>query len=123
MKQFHKLLKFLNLTDRGGDLSITNIAVIVIITKMALAPFDWVTAAGLMISLLNYAHKRSETNKSVKEAKIIEDANQTKSELEALKEEVAQVKSLHDVVAKQADDTRKALNNANITAAFGVRKS
>ena len=62
---FKRLLKFLNLTDRQGNLSITNIAVIVCITKVAIAPTFTITEVGaLMLSLINYAHKRVETNKN-----------------------------------------------------------
>lgn len=55
-----KLLKFLNLIDFEGNLSITNIAVIVGITKMAFASqFSSVDAVALVGTLLNYAHKRT----------------------------------------------------------------
>ncbi len=54
-----KILQFFNLTDAQGNLSISNIAVIVLITKIALAPvLDWPTAAALLMSLMNYGHKR-----------------------------------------------------------------
>lgn len=56
MKSF---LSFLNLTDTSGNLSITNIAVIVCVVKIALAPQFSITEVGaLLVSLLNYAHKR-----------------------------------------------------------------
>lgn len=65
---FKKVLKFLSLLDRGGNLSITNIAVIVCITKIAISPTFTITEVGaLMLSLLNYAHKRKESNKGDKE--------------------------------------------------------
>ena len=54
-----RLATFLNLLDNDGNLSITNIAVIVGITKMALAhQFSGVDATSLVATLLNYAHKR-----------------------------------------------------------------
>ncbi len=57
MKQ---VLTFLNLLDSEGNLSITNIAVIVSITKMALmANMSSVDAVALVGVLLNYAHKRT----------------------------------------------------------------
>lgn len=61
-----QVLAFFNLTDRAGKLSITNVAVIVLITKIAMAStLDWAVVAGLLVTLLNYGHKRIETNKSV----------------------------------------------------------
>lgn len=55
-----RVLSFLNLLDTSGNLSITNIAVIVGITKMAFASqFSSVDAVALVGTLLNYAHKRT----------------------------------------------------------------
>lgn len=55
-----RVLTFLNLLDAEGNLSITNIAVIVSITKMALlTQLSGVDAVALVGTLLNYAHKRS----------------------------------------------------------------
>lgn len=52
-------LAFLNLLDNAGNLSISNIAVIVCVIKVALAPQFSITEVGaLLVSLLNYAHKR-----------------------------------------------------------------
>lgn len=52
-------LSFLSLLDNEGNLSITNIAVIVAITKMALASqFTSVDSVALIGTLLNYGHKR-----------------------------------------------------------------
>lgn len=58
-----RLLKFLNLLDYEGNLSITNVAVIVGITKMAfMAQMGGVDAVALVGTLLNYAHKRTTSN-------------------------------------------------------------
>lgn len=54
-----KILSFLNLLDAAGNLSITNIAVITAVTKMAFASqFGGVDAVALIGTLLNYGHKR-----------------------------------------------------------------
>lgn len=56
MKPF---LNFLSLLNDDGTLSITNIAVIVAITKMALtASFSGMDAVGLIGALANMAHSR-----------------------------------------------------------------
>ncbi len=55
----HRLLSFLNLLDSDGNLSITNIAVIVMVTKIALmTQMTGVDAVALVSTLLNYSHKR-----------------------------------------------------------------
>jgi len=57
-----KILKFLNVVDREGNLSITNIAVIVLLTKIAIAPdMDWPTVGALLASMMNYMNKRTNT--------------------------------------------------------------
>ena len=54
-----QLANFLNLLDAQGKLSITNVAVIVCLLKLALAPAASITEAGtLLVALANYAHKR-----------------------------------------------------------------
>lgn len=62
---FKKALKFLSIMDYSGKaISITNVALIVVISKIALSPvFDWPTAAALLLSLLNYSHRRYESNR------------------------------------------------------------
>lgn len=63
-KMLKKLLKFLQLVDREGNLSITNIAMIVLITKLAvLSQFTMTEVSAFLLALLNYSHKRMESNK------------------------------------------------------------
>jgi hypothetical protein len=54
-----RLATFLNLLDNEGNLSITNIAVIVCITKMAFAKqMNGCDLGALLAVVANYAHKR-----------------------------------------------------------------
>jgi hypothetical protein len=56
---FKRALTFLNLLDDSGNLSITNIAVIVTVIKMGFsAQFNGAEVGALLATLLNYAHKR-----------------------------------------------------------------
>jgi len=58
-----QLANFLNLLDAQGKLSITNVAVIVCLLKLAFAPAASITEAGtLLVALANYAHKRIVNN-------------------------------------------------------------
>lgn len=120
---FQKILRFFQLADRAGNLSITNIAVIVLITKMAIAPLDWATAAGLLIALLNYGHKRLESNKAEKEAAklnqlatISEDLTSVKQTISALSEQVKTQQDLNVTIQKQADETANILHKSNLAA-------
>lgn len=55
-----RVLVFFNLLDAQGNLSITNIAAIIAVIKMAFtAQFSGMDAVGLIGALANYAHKRS----------------------------------------------------------------
>lgn len=105
-------LRFFSLVDREGNLSISNVAVIVIVTRIAIAPFDWATAAALLVSLLNYSHKRYETNKY--EANI----EPVSAEPSSLQLEVDQLKSSFESVNKLAEDTKKLLSQSNLASAF-----
>lgn len=64
-----KLLKFLNLLDAAGNLSITNIAVIIVLAKLIMTPAVSITEVGmLLITLSNYAMKRIHSKGSTGEA-------------------------------------------------------
>lgn len=67
VKKIIKSLKFLNLIDREGNLSISNIAVIIVLVKLTLSPVLSIVDAGmLLVTLMNYAHKRHSVSKSIK---------------------------------------------------------
>lgn len=52
-------MKFLNLLDADGNLSITNLAMYLILIKiMIVGTVDYPAIIGLFITCLNYAHKR-----------------------------------------------------------------
>lgn len=90
-----KLLGFLNLLDFSNKLSITNLAVYVIITKIAISAFDWASATTLFVVLLNYIHKRKSINEGV-------DTEQSK--------EVASVKSEIAAVTEQLNDMQSKIS-------------
>lgn len=59
MPTLKSVLKFLNILDTNENLSITNLAVIIALIKLSLAPTASITEAGtLLIALANYGHKR-----------------------------------------------------------------
>jgi hypothetical protein len=61
-----RVLSFLNLIDSEGNLSITNAAVIICVTKMAIMPtFSMTEVTALLVAMLNYAHKRATNNDQV----------------------------------------------------------
>lgn len=54
-----RVLTFLNLLDNGGNLSITNVAVIICLVKIAMAAqFSGTEVGALVATLINYGHKR-----------------------------------------------------------------
>lgn len=56
MKAFLRASK---ITDPDNTLSLTNVGVMVLLTKIALAPsIDWPTTATLLLSLLSYNYKK-----------------------------------------------------------------
>lgn len=60
MEKFKKILDFLSLLgDTKESISLTNIALVVLVAKMALSPnLDWPAVVTIMTVFANYAHKR-----------------------------------------------------------------
>ena len=59
MDKLKAALSFLNLLDAEGRLSITNLAVVITLVKLAISPAASLTEAGMLLcTLTNYAHKR-----------------------------------------------------------------
>jgi hypothetical protein len=74
IKNWTRVFTVLKLIDDKGELSLTNLGVMTLLTKIALAPaLDWPTASGLMLTLLSYSHKRHVTTKA-KSAAVVADA-------------------------------------------------
>lgn len=90
-QNFIKLLSFLNLLDRGQKVSITNAAIYTILIKILVSPFEWASAVTLLVVLLNYLHKRYESNKFTEKTKSIE--QQIADEISKYKSEIDDVKS------------------------------
>lgn len=66
METLKKILAFFNLLDNNGNVSITNVSAIILITKLALTSNpDLATVGSTAIALLNYAHKRSAIKDSI----------------------------------------------------------
>ena len=60
-----KILNKLNLLDAQNNLSITNIAVIVVLVKLVLTPQWTLNEAGmLLLTIANYSHKRYVINQA-----------------------------------------------------------
>ena len=95
LDRFMKVGKFLRLIDENNQMSITNIAVMVVIYKVGTAhQVDLYDAGIILIALLNYSYKRYMKLKEVKEIKHIEDeggdlTNQIKDEIKGLKDKVS----------------------------------
>lgn len=82
------LLRTLKIFDPDNTISLTNVGVMVLLTKIALAPsIDWPTTATLLLSLLSYNFKRhlnrkaeaqaqADDNKLAEVVKQVQDLNQ-----------------------------------------------
>lgn len=97
-------LKFLNLIDRAGRLSITNVAVYGLLLKLLASPgLDWPVVAGLLVTLLNYGHKRS---KEVIQAPVVETPQIDLTAINAAIDDATKI-------AKEAKDIAQKLGVAN----------
>ena len=65
IKNWTRVFTILKLIDDKGELSLTNIGVMVLLTKIALAPaVDLPSVGALMLTLLSYGHKRHVATKA-----------------------------------------------------------
>jgi aspartate-semialdehyde dehydrogenase len=112
-----KILSFLNLLDANHKLSLTNIALIVILTKIALSPFDYAGAAILLPVLASYMHKRYTTAKATATEKAQESA-----QISSLIAQMDAFKADHEETAKTLAETKKLLSNSNLIAAFQPKR-
>ena len=102
----NKVLRFLNLSDRAGNLSITNIAVIVVITKIALAPTFTITeCAALLVTLLNYGHKRIQSAKAEQVVKV--DLSNVESAIQSIQSQVDTLTTNKDVLEKRLTEAEE----------------
>lgn len=109
---FRKVLDFFQLSDREGNISLTNLSLIIVITKIAITPFDWTGAAILLPVIASYMHKRVELNKM---------ATKEEQDLTPLLEEIENLKANQEEMNKVATDTQKLVSQANLAQAFTPR--
>ena len=89
MRYVYTFLKALQIFDQSNKLSLTSLALMVIIVKLAMAPtLDWSIITVFFISLLNYNAKKL-INKS-SEDKVIAD----QSRLTTVEDAIKQVKTM-----------------------------
>lgn len=91
-----KLLNFFNLLDSEGKLSITNAAVYIVLYKLAISPNPSLLDAGaLLITFLNYMHKRQTISNTTPEPEInvVDSIAAQKAELETLRTKMDEVTS------------------------------
>lgn len=75
MKYVSDVLKFLNLADKDGNLSLTNAVLLTVAVKLAINPvLTLPEIIGFAIAALNYGHKRHEMTSYAKENLAVENA-------------------------------------------------
>jgi hypothetical protein len=91
-------LKWLNLVDFEGRLSITNVAVYIALIKLATAPAINITEAGiLLVALVNYSYKKHLISKQ--ETQLASEDTDISKTIADVKSEIAQVKSTTSALA------------------------
>ncbi len=93
-----RLLTFLNLLDSENNLSITNLAIYLLVGKMMFSPaLDWPSVTAMIVTFANYMHKRQVTDAAAS-SDSTEEMKQIKAQYEAAV--VAQAKAITDIQAK-----------------------
>lgn len=107
---FKATLTFLNLLDREGKLSLTNIVLLAMTVKVCIAPTVSATeAVTLFLALANYAHKRAEN------AKALVTSDNEATELEAIKKQLTDLTS----VATSVEELQKRVSKVQVKLGLG----
>lgn len=86
MEKVKPWLEFLSLVDKEGKLSISNLAVIVVLAKLIFSPSESITEAGTLFTVIgNYAYKRY-VNSQPDQTLTVSD--EVKSQLDEVKSQV-----------------------------------
>lgn len=92
MRKIRKFLGFLRLLDENAQLSITNIAVIIVMTKVAMTPLlNFAQVATLLGVISTYSFKRFVQRKAPKKEKVsiveklMEDLTLVKGDIDKIK--------------------------------------
>jgi hypothetical protein len=110
MKLVIDLLKFLNLLDRSGNISITNVAVTILVSKLAFTQDpSLVDLGGVLMALLTYMHKRQEANRLK-----TNDARNAAKLLNDVQLRINEIERTHERVTEQANKTDALLQSATI---------
>jgi esterase/lipase len=106
--KFHAVLRFLNLLDRAGKLSLTNLALWVLLVKVAMVgQLSVADAAVFFLGVLNYAHKRHETTKYEKQSFDTQESK-FRSEVDSIR------KQLDERISAVKDEVGKVALSANM---------
>jgi len=117
MNKLIALLSSLNLLERGNKkLSISNIAVIVCIVKIAVSSNVSVVEIGaLLLSLLNYAHKRTENNKIIKnDQEKLPDSSNVLAQVEELRAKLEQQSKELEIQGKVVEDAKSLITGTKL---------
>jgi len=112
-----------NLLERSGKLSLTNLAVMVCVVKIAVAPVISIPEIGaLLLSLLNYGHKRYESNKAAKAELIAQAAKDTEQskEIKANQEAIKQLTEQVQAQAKVVEEAKSIMTAQKLQA--GIKR-
>lgn len=98
-----RLLAFLNLLDFQDKLSITNLAMYLILLKVSFSQLDWASAVALFTLCANYAHKRSVSSKVA--------TQDTESEIEKAKAMIAETTK---ATSQQIEELRSVITTVAV---------
>lgn len=103
--------------------SLPKLAIIVLVTQALVRGASVALATMFVGAMFAWCYELYEEYRH--ERKLWHDQKfaELKSKMIILELEVAKMHDLHDAVAKQAEETKKILGNANLVSAFGVRKN
>ncbi len=101
---FTRFLGWLNLLDSEKNLSITNLAIYLLVGKMMFSPaLDWPSVTAMIVTFANYMHKRQTSDAAVASEES-EEMSRIKAQYESAV--VAQAKAITDIQTKLSSVTQ-----------------
>ncbi len=115
--KLNDLLKFLNLSDFSGNISITNVALVALLGKVALSP-SLLSVIALGFIVVSYMHKRYEASKlelSAKEERVWQDHD---VRIKVLAQAIVDLQNANQDIRDQAEQTKKLLSTNSFAGIY-----
>ncbi len=117
-----RILQFLSLVNKDSKLSITNLAILFMLTRFVLVPQLGIHDSVIFLSLVaNYCHRRYEDSKLEKATEVEGQVANLRREHLTIREKLNSFENISATLIKQSEDVKKLISENNLSRAFNPR--